>query len=488
MTAGAAVAVRDFDGWRDAARDLVMHGVPPEDVAWSDPDQPSLDGLGGVPAATAEGSAESATLRVPRELVQLLRQVAQHRDPGRWALMYRVLWNVQQRGRTALDDAADPDLRRAERLARDVRRDIHKMHAYVRFREVAEPGGEPRYVAWFEPDHLTLREGARFFARRFGNLRWTIVTPDGAACWEAGELTFMQAPPRDSLPRGDRFEDLWRTYYRSICNAARIRPAAMQREMPRRYWKNLPEAIEIPGLIADSARRVAQFDDERTRNRQPRHAPIRSAGPAPALREGAPDSRPDAAALNACRRCPLWQPATQAVAGEGPARASLVLVGEQPGDEEDLRGRPFVGPAGQLLDALLREAGIERGEVYVTNAVKHFKWEPRGQRRLHKTPAQREAEACRPWLLAELGALQPRVVVALGATAARSLTGSAEPIARLRQQPLRAEGGASIVVTYHPSALLRAPADVARELRAALLQDLAAAATAAQGDGPPPAS
>lgn len=487
-------AVHDFDSWRDAARDLLARGVAPDDVEWSDPRQPSLQGVAdevdAVGSRAPDDDAEAtkaprvaAAARVPRELIALLRHVAQHRDPVRWALMYRLLWRVRAYGRAALDAAADPDLRRAVELAKAVRRDIHKMHAYVRFREIgAAPGQPPRYVAWFEPDHLTLREGARFFARRFGNLRWMIVTPDGAARWEGGRLELMASPPRDSLPRADRLETLWRTYYRSICNAARIRPATMQREMPRRYWKNLPEAIEIPDLLRDSARRVERFDDRAGRPAAPRHAPIRSSSPAPVPRAsdglGAGSALRDA--LDACRRCPLWEHATQAVAGEGPQDARIVLVGEQPGDEEDVGGRPFVGPAGRLLDELLREAGIDRRAVYVTNAVKHFKWEPRGRRRLHKTPAQREADACRPWLVDELAALSPRVTVALGATAARALTGAAAPLARLRERSLASIDGHRLFVTYHPSALLRAPQAAARAMRRAMLDELAQARTAAQ--------
>jgi len=483
----APLHVHDFHSWRDAARDLLARGIAPDDVSWSDPRQPTLDAFGHADApgeAASPSAAAPAAARIPRELMTLLRDVAQHRDPGRWTLMYRLLWRVHVQGRAALDDAADPDLRRAESLAREVRRDIHKMHAYVRFREIAgdAPEDEPRYVAWFEPDHLTLREGARFFVRRFGNLKWTIVTPDGAARWEGDRLEIIDAPPRDSLPREDRLESLWRTYYRSICNAARIRPAAMQREMPRRYWKNLPEAREIPDLLRDSARRVDRFDDALERAASPRHAPIRSDGPAPVAREndGRGAGAAQSAALNACRRCPLWEHATQAVAGEGPGDARIVIVGEQPGDEEDLGGRPFIGPAGCLLDELLREAGVDRRATYVTNAVKHFKWEPRGKRRLHKTPAQREADACRSWLLAELAALRPRVVVALGATAARTLTGTSTPISKLREGTLRLPDGVHLVVTYHPSALLRAPEDVARTMRHAVIEDLAcAAATAA---------
>jgi DNA polymerase len=156
-----------------------------------------------------------------------------------------------------------------------------------------------------------------------------------------------------------------------------------------------------------------------------------------------------------CRDCPLWAHATQTVFGEGAARARLMLVGEQPGDAEDRAGHPFVGPAGRLLDQALEAAGIDRRTVYVTNAVKHFKWEPRGKRRLHKTPAQREIEACHQWLEGELAAVRPALVVALGATAAKALLGAAFRITKSRGKVLRPEGLPAVLATYHPSYILR---------------------------------
>jgi DNA polymerase len=156
-----------------------------------------------------------------------------------------------------------------------------------------------------------------------------------------------------------------------------------------------------------------------------------------------------------CRDCPLWEKATQTVFGEGNARAKLMLVGEQPGDSEDRAGHPFIGPAGRILDEGLRDAGIDRTQTYVTNAVKHFKWEPRGKRRLHKTPAQREIDACRQWLEREMAAIQPVLVVCLGATAAKALLGPAFRITQGRGKIVKREGLPDVLATFHPSYLLR---------------------------------
>jgi DNA polymerase len=164
-----------------------------------------------------------------------------------------------------------------------------------------------------------------------------------------------------------------------------------------------------------------------------------------------------AAGVHVCRRCDLWRDATQGVPGEGPLDAKLMLVGEQPGDQEDLAGKPFVGPAGGILDKALAEAGVPRDRAFVTNAVKHFKHEPRGKRRLHKTPNAGEVKACRWWLDAERRIVRPRVIVAMGATAALGVFGKPTPIAANRQQAIQLPDQSQAVVTWHPSFLLRVP-------------------------------
>jgi uracil-DNA glycosylase len=184
-----------------------------------------------------------------------------------------------------------------------------------------------------------------------------------------------------------------------------------------------------------------------------------------------PPPEPDESPAN-CRRCDLWAGATQAVTGQGPANAPIMLVGEQPGDEEDQRGEPFVGPAGTLLARALHQAGLTREQVFITNAVKHFKWQARGKRRIHKTPTQAEVAACEVWLEQELVQVKPRVVVALGATAYRALTGQQRGFAEARASHVLERSGAALVVTWHPSAALRVPSV---EMRRAIYDDIVAA-------------
>lgn len=180
-----------------------------------------------------------------------------------------------------------------------------------------------------------------------------------------------------------------------------------------------------------------------------------------------------------CKACNLWKTGTQTIFGEGPANARIMLVGEQPGDREDRAGRPFVGPAGGLLDAALEEAGISRDQAYVTNAVKHFKWEPRGKRRIHKKPNAAEITACRPWMLAEINLIQPKVIVCLGATAAQPLLGKAFRVSKQRGELLPSPFGGQILTTVHPSSLLRIEDEAERqEARRHFVEDLKVAAKA----------
>jgi DNA polymerase len=182
------------------------------------------------------------------------------------------------------------------------------------------------------------------------------------------------------------------------------------------------------------------------------------------------------AQARSCRACPLWRPATQTVFGEGTAHAPLLLVGEQPGDAEDVSGRPFVGPAGKILDAALAQAGIGRESVYVTNAVKHFKFELRGRRRVHKTPAQKEIEACRPWLTAEIDVVGPRLVVCLGLTAAHALLDPAATLESLRGRIRTPAGRPALLATVHPSYVLRVPPSLRAGAYDRLVADLQLAA------------
>ncbi len=437
----------DFDGWRDAARRLVMAGAAPGGVVWHV--RGEVEDLFAAPARALPEAAEAGpALRVPRDFPDLARYAICHRDPQRFALLYRLLLRLQEEPRL-LALATDDDVHLVNAMAKNVSRERHKMTAFVRFREVA--GEDDAFVAWFEPEHHVVRLTAPFFRDRFTNMRWSILTPEICAHWDRRTLRFTEGVTRDHAPGADRLEDYWRTYYASIFNPARLKVNAMKREMPVRYWKNLPESSLIPSLIERAEGRATAMV-EAAPTSAPKRAP-KIIARAPAQAQGGLDALRHEA--KGCRRCPLWSNATQTVFGEGGAEAELLFVGEQPGDMEDLAGRPFIGPAGQMFDRALAEAGIARERAYITNAVKHFKNEPRGKRRLHKSPNISEINACRWWLEKETALLKPRLAIALGASALRSLTGESHSVTEVRGQVLWSPFAGDVFVTIHPSFILR---------------------------------
>ena len=445
----------DFEFWRERARAMVQCEVPPDRIAWVEP--------GGNGDLFAHGERRSPmpepdarSVRANKRFISLARNAILHSDADRFALLYRLLWRLQASPRV-MEDKADPDVRRIEELDKNVRRDSHKMHAFVRFRLIEEEDGE-HYIAWFEPEHHILRANAGFFMRRFANMRWSILTPRGSLHWDTE--TMREGPPaqRSDAPSGDPTEDLWRSYYASIFNPARLKIGAMLKEMPRKYWKNMPEAALIPELVAGAQKRESAMVEAGSLEFEERPETL-----------GAIDK-----AIHACRKCPIGALDNQAVMGEGPQDAALMIVGEQPGDQEDQAGRPFVGPAGQLLDVHLERAGIERKAAYVTNTVKHFKYVQRGKRRLHQNPGAKEIDTCRWWIESERAIVKPKLVLAMGASAARGMLGKTVSISKVRGAPIPLEDGSELWVTAHPSYLLRLDGP-AREEQARLFDaDLAA--------------
>ena len=443
----------DFDGWRDAARALAIAGVPAAEVAWSLAEATSDLFAAGRPLPIEPSG--SPAFAVPRAFLDLARSAICHSDPQRFSLLYALLLGLRA-GTASMDDAADPRLRRLESMAKEVRRDIHKMHAFVRFREVEDEVGA-RFVAWFEPQHHIVRASAPFFVRRFASMRWSILTPELSVHWDGARLIEGPGATRADAPSGDPVEETWKTYYASIFNPARLKVGAMVKEMPKKYWKNMPETALVGELIAGAQAREADMIQA-------------SRGSIGANARAAWDAvRSEAMG---CTRCPLYRCGTQTVFGEGPVDARLMFVGEQPGDQEDLAGRPFVGPAGQLFDRALGEAGIDRSAAYVTNAVKHFKFEARGKRRIHSKPNGGEIDACRWWLEQERTILRPPLIVALGATAARSVFGRIVTIAAMRGRAHALAEGGEAWVTVHPSFLLRVRDDREAEY-ARFVEDLA---------------
>ena len=431
MTARAS----DFASWRAQARRLVEAAVRPEDVQWDDGVQASLFGMGHVVVPEKPTPATSSQVaKVPAAFLEKAAVASFHGDPQKYAVLYRPLWKLTRVDGKVLEDPLDPDTERLRRMLRDVAEEEHDMHAFVRFRQRGD-----RWVAWYRPRHPVLPRVAPFFARRYPSMPWTLFTPEASAHWDGVEIHYGPGAGTDVAPPPDALDDLFVT--------SRIRA-------------QLPEGAVMSRLARESVTRVSKLSR--------RHV---SASPALLPERRDLDSLRTAACD--CRACPIGERATQMVFGEGPPNAQLVIVGEQPGDEEDRAGRPFVGPAGRLLDELLASANLPRDQIYVTNAVKHFKWEPRGKRRLHSRPIASEMDACKGWLLAEIEAIQPRMILCLGATAAQSFAGSGFRVSRDRGKPTGTPWSEWWMASYHPSAMLRAANDAERRaLESTLREDL----------------
>jgi probable DNA metabolism protein len=469
----------DFASWRAESRALLHAGVRPDDVDWNDGLQRSLFDEEQRPPTRGDATAID-TARVPQRFLESAEVACDHADPARFAVLYRLLWKITHGAHDVTDDPFDADAGRLATMVREVYAEEHDMHAFVRFRRAGAAGGgaQPnesaeQWIAWYAPAHRVLGRVAPFFMRRYPSMHWTLFTPDRSAHWDGHKLTFGPGAPRETAPEPDELDALFATSYASIINPARTNVALLRKHQPAQVRAQLPEAPLFEPMVRHAPVRVARM-------RAPR------ASASEALLPLARDLSSLAHAARSCRACPIGEHATQTVFGEGPPHAKLVIVGEQPGDEEDRVGRPFVGPAGRLLDKLLERAGVPRAEAYVTGAVKHFKWEPRGKRRIHSKPNREEIDACHGWLIAQIEAIKPRMILCLGATAAQSFCGPGFRVQRDRGKPRATPWAPWWMATYHPSALLRAKDEAKSEMEADILADLALvreqlASLAAQG-------
>lgn len=450
----------DFCEWRNAARGLLAARAAPEEIDWrvrADAASDLLDATtipAEIPVVTA-----SPLHTVPKAFLPLAEAVVCHSDPARFARLYRLLHRLQVEP-SLLEVRADADVAALRAMEKSVRRDCHKMTAFVRFKEISGGGlgGRRRFFAWFEPDHYIVSRIAPFFQRRFTDMDWMIATPKGTAAWD-GEALHVSPLAAENPKLSDQTEALWQTYFRHIFNPARLKVKMMQTEMPKKYWKNLPEAELIPDMIASAEAEVIAMAERAATEAPLFHARLQAAVKMPAA---SPVAEPETLAqareqANTCTRCPLHCSATQTVFGEGPEDADIMVVGEQPGDQEDLAGRPFVGPAGKVFDETAQAIGLDRTRVYVTNAVKHFKYELRGKRRIHQKPNLGEVQHCKSGLKLELELVKPKLVVAMGATALAALTGKQQKLGDFRGNILDIGTGRSMLVTVHPSYLLRIP-------------------------------
>ena len=462
----------NLSAWRNEARRLLQLNTRPDQILWPQQDEQSLFFFEDV-SSQVTAIASTQAFNVPKEFLTLAQFVSCHTDPTKWSLLYRILFRLKNETPNLLKIASDVDVQKANMMMKSVTRDIHKMHAFVRFKYVKAENGQEIYMAWHRPEHFILEESAPFFVRRFGDKPWCILTPDKSAFWDLKNLRFAEGVPQHLFKIKDDFDELWKTYYSSIFNPARIKIKAMKSEMAVKYWSTMPETQLIADLVRNAPARLEQM--AKNQNVQAVVPPTNSL-----------------AELNAfakkCTACPLFASATHTVCGEGPANAKMMIVGEQPGDQEDLAGKPFIGPAGEVLNDRLLEVGLQREEIYLTNAVKHFKWIPSekiagdgtrsGKLRKHSKASGTEMHACRPWLEEEIKKVKPKVIVALGLTAATSILGRLPKITQERGKIIRGSPYAeAVIISWHPAAILRSMDETeAAERRLQLAADLKLAA------------
>jgi len=459
----------DLLGWRDHARRLLQAGIAPDQVTWTVEGRRQAGELDLSPAAALPEKASeqrARAVRISKTLFSLINTALLHSNEDRFDLAYRLLYRSQSV--PALHrNPADADVRKLNRYAKAIRRDIHKMHAFVRFRKIGASEGREQFVAWFEPDHHITAAVAPFFRNRFTGMDWLIVTPSASIAWDGQKLSVGPGGCKEDVPQEDVVEAEWRTYYANIFNPARVKISAMKSEMPMKYWKNLPEAELIPSLLEQAGSRVDAMVARGQEDMLFDHSMDKPVA-------NLPDSLDQLyALLEQQTDAPMEKFSDKLIRGSGPDHAALMIIGEQPGDQEDREGRPFVGPAGQLLSRALEQAHIDRQQTFLTNAVKRFKYTPRGKRRIHETPNVGEINYYRWWVEQEIRLVDPKLVVALGATAARSLTGKAVTISRHRGEILPGADGRSILITVHPSYLLRIPDEQGRQVEyAKFIRDL----------------
>ncbi len=471
----------DFEGFRQAARAAAASGVGADAIRFVTGSAEEENDLFSEQKAP-DVSTTGAPLRVPPRFLDLADLVCRHREPTRYDLLYAALLRLRETPRF-LEIASDPLVRRLEDMERAVRRDRHKMTAFVRFREIDAPDGA-RFVAWFEPEHYIEELTAPFFVDRFASMRFAILTPRTSILWD-GALRFGPGARREDAPPLDDFAGAWDVYYRSIFNPARLMKRAMLKEMPKKYWANLPETRQIAAM--SSAARLREDADGRGaavegRAREPQESPL--ASPRPERRASLPTPM-----KRFCARRKLVVSVPLAIAprkrcsAKVQCRRARSSLASSPEIKRIFKVVRLSGRRADLLRSALREAGFSEGECYLTNAVKHFKFVPRGKRRIHKTPSAREIDHCRWWLDRELALVELPLVVTLGASALRAVAGPSARLADMRGRPI-ALGARTLLPTIHPAYLLRLPDPAAKEAETrAFANDLKQAAALGQEGG-----
>lgn len=436
-----------FDDWRNSTRQLIANDIHPSYVEWNEVNTAQSSLFNNIDQKN-DGLLKSRTscFSLSQNFIKFAQIVSYHSDPVKWQLLYNAVWRLTHGERHLMQLATDPLVHQLMVMRKAVGRDAHKMKAFVRFRLFINDSIE-YYIAYYRPDHKIVKYVAPFFKRRFAIMNWAIITPHESVFWNGNSLEFNLLDSKFSEKSlNDDTEFLWQTYYRAIFNPARIKIKAMRREMPIRYWQNMPETKIIDSMLLEAPVRVDKMLNyvEGSSNNAEQYLPA----------ELTLENLQSASIK--CKGCSLYQCATQTVFGAGYTNANIMIVGEQPGDLEDKLGMPFKGPAGDVLDDILKKLNLSRHDIYITNTVKHFKFKSINGKRLHVSPSTKEIIACKPWLEAEIKLINPKIIICLGVTAARALISYGFYMKKMRGKLLQFSEHQQIIATYHPSAVLRA--------------------------------
>ena len=423
---------RSWSDWRTKARQLLAEKVLPHNIHWKCEEfEFSFGEEFRLRPITKE-------FTLPREFVETAMSVSAYRDDSTWDLLYRIAWRLLYEDRKLLEITIDPEVRELMARRHSVGRDIHKMHAFVRFREIKNEE-DSIFMAWHRPDHRILRLAIPFFKDRFNGMNWVIMTEDESVAWNKKELTFLPGIGKVELPPDEK-EELWKTYYSSIFNPARVKVNMMKKEMAVRYWDTMPETQLISSLLDEASNRVKKFEEANPMMRRIEYNSSLSE-----IHE----------TMKKCQSCGICAESHGPVPGVGPFDAKLAIIGEQPGHQEDLAQIPFIGPAGQELARALEKVQIERRDIYLSNAVKGFKWDKGSIERKHRTANSKEISACRPWLQNELNLIKPKILVCLGRLAAQSVVGKLIKLEDLRGRFFSTPLCDKTIVLPHPASILK---------------------------------
>lgn len=470
----------DFEGWRTAARSLLAQSITPENVKWRISSK--IPELFDTPVFMPTQMLDPQ-LSVPRDFFELCKTAILYRDPLRFDLLYRLLWRIRKE--RDLLQSLDSDVVDVKSMAQAVMSDLQNMKSSMRFESVHIRENDKLwsgFVAWFEPSHFIVQASGSFFIERLPNTRWFILTPDICMHWDGKVLSDSPGKRKVEEPGPDDEDKIWRAYHRSISDQAWLKVPAMQSQIPKNHWRNLPEAERLPnGFINIDNRKNAVSIVKPIEAEQ-------NIGKSVAKKEMGFISNLDVMGVKAALHrlniemlanieFKLAEYSTQAVLGSGVAPSDIMLLAEQPSELDDLAGELFIGPLGKVLDQALQDAGMERPGVYVTNLLKHFKFRLQGFRRLPLKPGVENIKIYLPWLQGEIDIVQPRLIVAMGSMAAHTMTGKTPDMEVDRGKIFPVSDGRQVLVTYHPAFILGTSDKATRRLRyETLVADLKLAA------------